>query len=855
MMLPPISQQQHVNHQPLLLLVLQNHSLQNHSKNLAMNLGIADSPAMQDIKQQLRIEITNDLLNRIISQSLPCDYNVEANNRSDPVLCPQDSFLTPRSNTGANEFRSITTIIYEILSLLEIIICDGKGANNPDLLNMCVNIKRRLALQCSNANSLLSIDKIYAEQQAPRKRKRSQEKLGFRVGQCRNIDELNLIQVQADDEVNQQSQQESNVEEKNEFAHNSMNKLRKIDKLISNYNDLSNCRTSKSETLFVKDVDETNNNNTQNLGQELSFANDQFILNINGLNHNVSNLEKLWTDPNRNNTNILNEHSRNQFNQFKNQTQFASSSNIQNENQTSNMNSLRVENLISKETLVLANSESGSANINETTSSSHTNSHSTAIVTANSDPDSTSTAGGLNNNVEKVSINNILNEGSSLYLPVENIKDHIITNRNSNVYHTQHQAGKLVLKKKDFNEAKLSNDYNSNGDAKISTLTTNNNASMSAAMMIPSIGSLIETAPENHSHNNNIIENNPNEIFTLATTTAAANENSVNLLNPCIVGMNINSKNSILNNIAFPNNPINNKSSHRNNSKLRTGTPGISGGSINVNSGHTNKYISINELLKDGGKRDIEEDNEDREILMQSDADRNININRRSSYVTEYSNNEDTNTKTTAYSENDISDNVFSARRILFGQMPGNNPLNNRNSKKNRNVLSNILQTTQVPNTEVTGFLPLAAELKFLESTSRETHGTVGPEKNTRKQVGFSPMYDFIKTDSLKTILIEYFYGIGENMSIRQMEREFGTRWRGGSKHSMSKTFNRRKNLYKIAEILLSRSNFQIQDVIERLESVRKFLSVYGELTEKKSLAWLCNNISLEMIDESKYFD
>ncbi|GMM38921.1 hypothetical protein DASC09_062600 [Saccharomycopsis crataegensis] len=108
------------------------------------------------------------------------------------------------------------------------------------------------------------------------------------------------------------------------------------------------------------------------------------------------------------------------------------------------------------------------------------------------------------------------------------------------------------------------------------------------------------------------------------------------------------------------------------------------------------------------------------------------------------------------------------------------------------------------------------------------------------------PLYNFARLDTVAGVLEEYFHGLDGYPSIKVLENQYNAKWRGGAKHSVSKQFSRRRNLYNATDRAMNEGGYSLQAIVDMLERARTFGN--GEKVNKKSIHWLGCNLPKELL-------
>lgn len=149
----------------------------------------------------------------------------------------------------------------------------------------------------------------------------------------------------------------------------------------------------------------------------------------------------------------------------------------------------------------------------------------------------------------------------------------------------------------------------------------------------------------------------------------------------------------------------------------------------------------------------------------------------------------------------------------------------------------NDLYLTQLSRQFLVNLTDLNNDLEKFERVFKAEKET-GSTKKARLE---PPLYTLSKSQDIRVVLKEYFEGIEGNCSVQSLERTYGSKWRGGSKHAISKQYGRRKNLYMAVERALDSGDYTLDELVAILQKARTFKN--GSRTLEKSINWLCCNL------------
>lgn len=117
-----------------------------------------------------------------------------------------------------------------------------------------------------------------------------------------------------------------------------------------------------------------------------------------------------------------------------------------------------------------------------------------------------------------------------------------------------------------------------------------------------------------------------------------------------------------------------------------------------------------------------------------------------------------------------------------------------------------------------------------------------------RKKLCAPVIYELQSSESIRDILTEYFVGLNGGPAVIELEKQYGTKWRGGSLHYVLKRFCRRKRLYEVCEAALASKKYTLDEVIEILERLLKFVRSGDCEDVSKSVHWLLTHLPEELV-------
>ncbi|ODV61605.1 transcription activator GCR1-like domain-containing protein ASCRUDRAFT_75595 [Ascoidea rubescens DSM 1968] len=145
--------------------------------------------------------------------------------------------------------------------------------------------------------------------------------------------------------------------------------------------------------------------------------------------------------------------------------------------------------------------------------------------------------------------------------------------------------------------------------------------------------------------------------------------------------------------------------------------------------------------------------------------------------------------------------------------------------------------------------LPLDANMQNALDEALSDSANLSTKKRTQSvRKRYTPTYRFIRNvKNVEDLVKEYLHGDKNQPPVQSLEKRYGSLWRGGSHHPISKQYQRRKNIYNAIELGLNR-NYSIERIIKVLEDKRTMLNDKNGKAYKKSMTWLQENIPLELL-------